>query len=159
MAKKFSGEGSVIIEEYVKGKEFVVEGLAVNNKFQNLTCGEYNHFNLPDVFSSALTIFPANVDESIIKKIECLNEQIITGFGLNNGRTHSEFIVDDDGEVYLIETAARGGGTFYFSDIVPLITGINSEEILMKIATNRITNLPKIEKATLFVVISHFIYQ
>ena len=40
---------------------------------------------------------------------------IFEGFGLKTGRTHGEFIVSD-GQCYLVEIGARGGGSFFSSD-------------------------------------------
>ena len=149
-AMSYSNEGSVLVEQYVRGKEFVIEGLVHNYKFQNLICGEYSHFNLPGVFSSAKTIFPPIEQDNLIKQIEELNRKIITGFGLNNGRTHSEFIVEKNGQIYLVETAARGGGVFISSDVVPLTTGIDSEKVLIEIATNKLKESPVITKQNIY---------
>lgn len=139
----YSRSGSILIEQYVNGPEFVVDGLVINYDFRNLICGEYNYFDIPDVFSSAYSIFPPQKNKSAINRIEELNRKIITGFGLKNGRTHSEFIMGEK-EIYLIETAARGGGVFISSDIVPLLTGINNEELLINIATNKIQDMPPV---------------
>ena len=73
------------------------------------------------------------------------NSQIIKLFGLKQGLTHSEFIVDNtDGEIYLIETAARGGGAFISSGIIPLASDVNSEKFLLSIALGECEQKPHI---------------
>ena len=54
---------------------------------------------------------------------------------------HGEYIIDGD-EVYLIEIAARGGGVYISSDIIPLMTGFNSTDFIIDIATQRVVNTP-----------------
>lgn len=149
-AMSFSMEKAVLIEQFIKGKEYVVEGVVLNYEYKNIICGEYHHFEIPGIFASAFTVFPVIGKESLVKRIQELNEKIITGFGLKNGRTHSEFIVTEEDEIYLIETAARGGGVFISSDIVPLITGFNSEDFLIGIATNNIKDISQIKKNEIF---------
>lgn len=39
-AIKYSRSGSVLVEEYIVGREFVVEGIAVNYEYENLCCGD-----------------------------------------------------------------------------------------------------------------------
>lgn len=136
-SQSFSTTGEVLVEEYVNGKEFVIDGLAVNYEFQNLVWGDPHYFDLPNVFSSALIKFPSTADTELIDRVKELNKKIITGFGLKQGRTHSEFIINED-NIYLIETAARGGGVFISSEIVSLLTGLNNEELLINMATGRL---------------------
>ena len=71
------------------------------------------------------------------------NTRIIKGFGLRQGITHSEFIMDGN-EIYLIETAARGGGVFISSDLIHLSCGLDTEKFLLDIATGQQHGLPEI---------------
>ena len=144
-AFSYSEVGLVLIEQFVTGREFVVEGLAYNYEFQNLICGDTHYFNIPDVFSATTRVFPSIADNELIKEVENLNKKIITGFGLKQGITHSEFIMDGN-DIYLIETAARGGGVFISSDLIPLSTGLNTEELLIGIATGTLQKAPVVTK-------------
>lgn len=142
--EKWSSNSKVIIERKANGREFVVEGLAFNYDFENLICGDSFPFSIEDSFSAKSRIFPSTVDKVICDRILDLNKKIIKGFGLKQGITHSEFIMNDD-EIYLIETAARGGGVFISSDIVSITTGLNTEEFLVNISTGHQKSLPKIK--------------
>lgn len=144
-AIEYSNDKTVLIEEFVTGREFVVEGIAFNYKFQNLICGDTHYFNIPDVFSATTRIFPSKADKELIKRVEELNGKIITGFGLKQGISHSEFIMSD-GDIYLIETAARGGGVFISSDLISLSTGLNTEKFLIDITTGTLKDFPRINK-------------
>jgi carbamoyl-phosphate synthase large subunit len=50
----------------------------------------------------------------------------------------------DGDEVYLMETAARGGGVFISSDLISLSTGLHVEDFLLDIATGKRTTLPEL---------------
>ncbi|WP_283153409.1 ATP-grasp domain-containing protein [Guptibacillus hwajinpoensis] len=144
-AYRYSKAKTVLIEEYISGDEFVVEGIAYNYEYQNLISGDTYYFDIPNVFSATKRIFPSKKNANLIQKVEDLNTKIIKGFGLKQGITHSEFILRGE-DVYLIETAARGGGVFISSDLIPLSTGLNTEKFLVGISTGKINELPEINK-------------
>ena len=127
----------------ITGREFVVEGIAVDYEFANACIGDTLYFDLPDAFAAKSRIFPTVVDDELRQRVLDLNTKIITGFGLKQGITHSEFIMDGD-EVYLIETAARGGGVFISSDLIHLSCGLDTEKFLLDIATGKQKGLPEI---------------
>ena len=141
----YSKQKEVLVEQVAHGREFVVEGLAMNGQFINLNVGDTYYFNIPDVFSANQRIFPTNANAALRKKVEEINEKIIKGFGLKQGISHSEFIMNGD-DVILIETAARGGGVFISSDLIPLCTGLHTEEFLLNIATGNINKMPEIKE-------------
>ncbi|MBC8590182.1 ATP-grasp domain-containing protein [Wansuia hejianensis] len=143
-AMDYSKSQSVLIEQYVTGREFVVEGLTYDYEFQNLICGDTHYFNIPDVFSATTRIFPSTADKDLVERVKDLNRKIVTGFGLKQGISHSEFIMDGD-EIYLIETAARGGGVFISSDLISLSTGLNTEKFLIEMATGTLKEVPEIK--------------
>ena len=143
-AEQFSRGESLLMEEYVKGEdELVIEGVALDGWSENLVCGDTHYFNLPDVFSARQRIFPSVKKRAIVEQALDLNKRIISGFGLTRGLTHGEYIISD-GQVYLIEIAARGGGVFISSDIIPLMTGFDTTSFIVDIATNQVVKRPAI---------------
>jgi len=144
-AKSCSKSGCVLIERYIVGREFVAEGMAVDHKFKNLICGDTLYFKSVKSFSANMRVFPTDVDTKTKERILERNKAIVEGFGLKQGITHSEFIMDEDGEIYLLETAARGGGVHISSDLISIKTGLNTEKFLLDIAMGNIKELPKTE--------------
>ena len=142
-AARWSSNHSVLIERFATGREFLVEGLAVDYEFRNLCIGDTLYFDLPDAFAAKSRIFPTVVDDDLRQRVLDLNTKIITGFGLKQGITHSEFIMDGD-DIYLIETAARGGGVFISSDLIHLSCGLDTEGFLLDIASGKQKGLPEI---------------
>ena len=142
-AARWSSNHNVLIERFATGREFVVEGLALDYAFRNLCIGDTLYFDLPDAFAAKSRIFPTVADDALRQRVLDLNTEIITGFGLRQGITHSEFIMDGD-DIYLIETAARGGGVFISSDLIHLSCGLDTEGFLLDIASGRQKGLPEI---------------
>lgn len=141
----YSSVGQVVLEKYASGREFVVEALSYNNKYKELILGDTIYFDNKEVFSAKRRVFPSEANKELVKKVSKLNEQIIKGFELKQGISHSEYIMDGN-ELYLIETAARGGGVFISSDLISLCTGLQTEEFLVKMALGELEQIPKIEK-------------
>lgn len=143
-AARWSSDHRVLIERYATGREFLVEGLAVDYEFRNACIGDTLYFDLPDAFAARSRIFPTVADDALTQRVLDLNTRIVTGFGLRQGITHSEFVMDGD-EIYLLETAARGGGVFISSDLIHLSCGLDTEKFLLDIATGEQKGLPEIK--------------
>ena len=135
-AKQFSTNGKVIVEKYITGGEVVIEAVTVGGEVKEQICGDTIYFDDKKTFSAKKRIFPSGCDEKIVKSSLEFNKKIIEAFGLNNGITHGEYILDGD-EVYLIEIAARGGGVFISSDLIHEETGLETEQFLIDIATGK----------------------
>ena len=142
-AARWSSNHNVLIERFATGREFLVEGLAVDYEFRNLCIGDTLYFDLPDAFAAKSRIFPTVADDPLRQRVLDLNTRIITGFGLKQGITHSEFIMDGY-DINLIETAARGGGVFISSDLIHLSCGLDTEGFLLDIASGKQKGLPEI---------------
>jgi biotin carboxylase len=61
------------------------------------------------------------------------HDRLVETMGLPFGITHTEYMYSN-GKFYLIEIAARGGGTKISSDIVPAISGVQTNELLISMA-------------------------
>ena len=95
-SKSESSTGQVVIEKYAEGREFVVEAMSLNYEYQELILGDTIYFDIENAFAAKNRIFPSNASEEICKKVSLLNERIIKGFGLKQGISHSEYVMDGD---------------------------------------------------------------
>jgi len=142
----FSPTGQAIIEEYIHGREFEVDSIVVNYEEKTLMYADTDLYGIPNVFASKTRLYPSVADQESINKLLDLNHRTITGFGLKQGLTHSEYIQDEEtGEIYLIEAAARGGGSYISSHIAELQTGVNTSEFLIDLALGKINKMPGFE--------------
>lgn len=150
-SRKFSSNGLVIAEKLVSGKEFFVEGMAYDGKFRNLIIGDTHYFDIENAYAAESRRTPSTQDATLVDRVLKRNQEIIEAFGLNQGISHSEFIVDEDeDEIYLLETAARGGGVYISSDMISARTGINVEKFLVDIALGLLIEVPEIRETNIY---------
>lgn len=120
-------EKAVLLEQYIEGKEFTVDGIKTESGYYVTAISKKNHFDYNS--SIARELLFSNYDENYdYNALRQLNTEMVLKMELPFGLTHAEYKFMN-GEYYLIEIAARGGGTRISSDIVPIMSGINSNEI------------------------------
>ena len=147
-AMEYSPARQVIIEQYITGREFEVDSILVNGYEKTLMYADTDLYNIPNVFASKTRLYPSVAEKNTIEKLLKLNHDIVTEFGLSQGFTHNEYIQDSEtGEIYLIEAAAKGGGSFISSHIGQLQTGLNTSEFIVKLALGEVREMPDFETA------------
>jgi len=129
-AEKYSSSSSVIIEEYINGEEFTVDGIMLNGEYHTLAISKKKHYEHNAQIASDL-FFSWNDEKYDYEELEKVNKQHIVEAKLPFGLTHSEYKYFQ-GKYYLIEMAARGGGTLISSDIAPFMSGVNGPKTLLK---------------------------
>lgn len=133
-AIEYSRSQNVIIESFIPGKEYSVETYTQNNKTtiinitEKLCIGEDKGFFVEDTH-----IEPARITLTDKEKIETEVYKAINALGIDNCPTHTEIKLNDNG-AYIIEMACRLGGDYITSDLVPLSTGIDMLENLIRIS-------------------------
>lgn len=114
----------LLAEAFVEGSEisvetFVHDGVPI---FHNIT--EYLH-------QWKKSILPASLESELTKKILEINDQVISGFDVQNGMTHSEFYITKNGPVFG-EMAVRPPGGYYM-DLIELAYGFNPWKTYLEI--------------------------
>ena len=138
--------GEVIIERFIEGDEFEVDSIAAGGHSKTLMYADLESFDIPNVFASTTRLYPSVAEPETVEKLLNLNQKIMDSFGLKVGLSHSEYMrASKTGEIYLIEAAARGGGTYISSHIAQLQSGLNTAEFLVKTALGEITEVPEFE--------------
>jgi biotin carboxylase len=132
---KYTKKNNVLIEEFIEGKEYSVEGIHYN--------GESHVIQITEKIT---TKFPYNVELGHIQPAELSNEnkcaiqqllnKIAKALAFDNCASHTELKINSKG-IKVIETSPRLGGDFISSTLVPLSTGINMENILVDISIGK----------------------
>lgn len=131
---EFSDGLSIIAEEYILGDEYTVEGYKSLEKHYNLSYSIKQHYlNNPSVASRLQYIDKLSEDEK--HSLFDQNDTLVKAMNLPFGITHAEYKYRD-GTFYLIEIAARGGGTHISSKIVPFTSGIDVNDFLISDAVD-----------------------
>lgn len=123
---------SAIVEEFFEGMEVVCEGFIDNGKYYLLQLADRRYFDLKGVLIPSQTIFPSNLDKEIERRIvgyeQALSYYTKPAFAI----THSEYLVNEAiGDVRIVESALRGGGVYISSDLIPMATGIDINDVLL----------------------------
>lgn len=137
-AVQFSDGLSLIVEEYIGGDEYTIEGYKTVDTHNNLTYSLKKHYeNNPSVASRLQYI--DNLDDRERELLYTQNDRLVKALGLPFGITHAEYKYFN-GSFYLIEIAARGGGTHISSKIVPFVSGVDINSLLIGDALNSSKN-------------------
>lgn len=146
--KADGGEQHVLIEQYVSGKEYAVEGVVLEGGFH-----AYTIFEKPDpldgpYFEETIYLTPARIGEADKRVIVEAVREAVLALGLTHGPVHAEVRVNDDG-VWLIELAARPiggkcGRVLRFADAGAEVT---LEELNLRLTLDRDAVIPVRETA------------
>lgn len=131
-ALRFSRDGTVLAEEFIDGPEITVEGLMGHGGHHSLAVSIKEHYEHNTMVARRL-LYAWEFPEFDVETLLAEHDRFISATGLSFGITHSEYRVRD-GVFYLIEAAARGGGTKVSSHIIPLMSGIDANGALLRMA-------------------------
>lgn len=114
----------VIIEEFIEGPEYVVEMFAWEGEIVALNCGYKGQPQGP-YFEETVYLCPADNEVSLTDAIQKTAVRGMQALGLLNGPGHCELRLSKDGTPYILEIAARIGGSGCAHFNVEASTGID----------------------------------
>lgn len=143
----YSKSGDVVVEEFMSGQEVSVETLSVK--------GECHVIQITDKLTTGAPHYvemghsqPTMLSGEIVKQICEVAKAANKAIGIQNGPSHTEIIVTNEGPK-IVELGARLGGDNITTHLVPLSTGVNMVECCIKIALGEEPDLThKYEKAS-----------
>ena len=118
----FSGEA--IVEEFIEGEEFSCEGISFEGRHRLLQVTKKYTTEAPSYIERG-HLESAALTEKYLEMVKPTVFRALDALHIRNGASHTEVRVRPDGEVCLIEAAARMGGDCIGSDLVPLTTGLD----------------------------------
>ncbi len=146
-SKGNSRNGTVMVEEFMTGAEVSVEAVTVNGKTTIVTITD-KFITPPPYFVELAHSEPSRLSEEIQAQIRGVALQAVKAIGLKNGPSHTEIKVTPDGPK-IVELAARLGGDFITSRLVPLSTGVDMVGASVRLATGAEVDLePKWKKGS-----------
>nr|WP_315023248.1 ATP-grasp domain-containing protein [uncultured Aminipila sp.] len=108
--------GKYLVETYIEGEEYYCDSVVQNGEVIACTISKYLH-NLINTIDNQKPVggivYPLSKDrDPIIRKLKAMNYDVIAAIGIDNSVCHLEAFVNDRGEIFFGEIAARvGGGT------------------------------------------------
>ena len=141
-ALEYSKLDSVLVEEFIEGPEYSIEGLHHDGKSEVIQFTEKKTTEFP--YNVELGhIQPANISEENQQKIREIVAKIGSALHFENCPSHTELKINERG-IFVIETSPRLGGDYITSTLTPLSTGVNLEDELLKISLGETINpVPK----------------
>ncbi|WP_303005515.1 ATP-grasp domain-containing protein [Bacteroides congonensis] len=139
---------TVLVEEFIEGREFSIESLHYNNKSEVIQFTEKKTTEFPYNVELGHKQ-PANLTDDQRWQISVIIDKIAECMQFENCPSHTELKINDHG-IFVIETSPRLGGDYITSILTPLSTGINLEDQLLHIALGESvdTKTGRVEKAS-----------
>src|SRR5262249_38756181 len=146
-----------LLEQFVSGDLFHVDSLVADGR---VIFAEVNAYVRPllDVYHGGGVYMTRTVprDRPEVAALRTANEQVLTGFGLGRGASHTEFLrAHADGAIYMVETSARVGGS-NTAEMVEAASGVNlwEEWAALEARADDLPNLPPQRERYAGVVVS-----
>ena len=120
---------AIICERYLSGAEFSVDGIKMPDGHVSLAISEKTQFAYNKNLDEKLyfSYYNDKYDYDLLRRI---NDDFVNNSQLPFGFTHAEYRYEN-GQFYLLEIGARGGGNLISSHIVPAMTGVENYSILI----------------------------
>jgi len=122
-SQSFSNDSTLLVEEYLQGYEVSVEAFTVDGETEILAITDKVVSN-PPYFVELGHSIQSQLDDETKKDIIHIVKRTIAAVNIRNGPSHTELKITKEGPK-VIEIAARLGGDFITSKLVPLSTGID----------------------------------
>ena len=132
---------TAILEQFFTGKEVPVEGYVADGVYYPLMIGDQLDFELNGLMIPAQRKYPSAAPAEVQQKIYDCERKLAHALGVSFAITHSEYLYNEKGEICIIESALRGGGVYISSHLIPLATGIDVNDLLLRQALGEQVNV------------------
>ena len=140
-----SPTGYAVVEEFFQGREVVCEGFINEGKYYLLQFADRRYFDLPGVLIPSQTIFPSTIDQQFKDRIVAYETELAAYAKSAFAIVHSEYLINEtSGEIRVVESALRGGGVYISSDLIPMATGIDINDVLLSKALGEDVDVEKV---------------
>jgi carbamoyl-phosphate synthase large subunit len=139
--RSYSSDGSIIVEEFIEGKEYSIESISYKGQTHIIQYTEKIITEYPFTVEMG-HIQPAELDDKQKADIDEIVKKAIEALELDNCAAHTELMMTKTGPK-IIEIGARLGGDYISSYLTLYSTGISMDAAVADIAMG---NIPVIAK-------------
>ena len=132
---KAATDSPILIERFIEGSEVSVESISFHGKHYVIQITDKVTSGAPH-FVELAHHQPSQLSQPIKQKITQATIAILDALNFQNGASHVELKVTEQGEVFLIEVNARGGGDHISNKLVMLSTGYDYVKAMIHVALN-----------------------
>ena len=144
VAQDYSFKHQAMVEQFIEGREISVEFISYQGKHYPLQITDKVTTGAPH-FVELEHHQPADLTAAQYDEIYAITKRALTALGVTNGASHSEYRINENGKIYVMEIGARMGGDFIGSDLVQLSTGYDFLRGVIEVALGSFTE-PKIRE-------------
>ena len=128
-----------VAEPFVNGREYGVESF-VNNGDIYILAVMQKDMTKPPYYAELGHAIPSDLPLALEQKVrECVRKALVA-MNVNHGSVNMDLLITDSGNVHIIDIGARMGGNLIGSHIIPLGTGIDYIDNMIKAAVGDKTN-------------------
>jgi len=131
-ALEHSRRGTVLVEEFMPGVEISCEAFVYRGEVCILGLSDKVRTRPPYLLDTTV-LFPSDHPKAVQERACAVARRAIRATGIDMATVHMELMVND-GDVKVVELAARGAGFRVFTDIVPWVTGVDTVEQLIRLS-------------------------
>lgn len=137
-----SFEKYAIVEEVIYGDEYSCECISYNGKHHFLAITKKYTTGFPKCIETG-HIQPCDLSEEQQEMVKNIVFKGLDSLNIKNGASHTEFKIDENNNIKIIEIGARMGGDCIGSDLVKISTGYDFVKLVIEVALG---NEPCLEK-------------
>ncbi len=115
----------VLVEDFIQGRHITIDGYcfpkAGHRSLALATKGMIGGRRQVAVD----IIYPGELPDALHRRACATNDEVVNKLAVRFGMTHAEYMINDLGQIHLIEIANRGGGVYTSAKIVPAASGLD----------------------------------
>jgi|GEM_PF-175381 len=131
-AFRYSRSGRIIVEEYIEGSEFSIEGLIFDGKLY-VTALADRHIFFPPYFIEMGHTIPSDCSRTLACEVISAFERGVHALGLTDGAVKGDILVRN-GKAFVGEIAARLSGGYMSGWTVPYSSGLDITSAALMLA-------------------------
>ena len=139
-ALQYSRSGRAIVEEYIEGSEFSIEGLIFGGRLY-ITALADRHIFFPPYFIEMGHTIPSECTQDIADEVISVFERGVHALGLTDGAVKGDILVRN-GKAFVGEIAARLSGGYMSGWTVPYSCGLDITAAALTLALGGSPRLP-----------------
>ena len=128
-----SFEKKALVEEYVEGQEYSVEGISYQGEHHILAVTQKYTTGSPHFIETG-HMEPAPIDHDLFQHVCNVVKHALNSLEIKNGASHTEIKIDENRKISIIEIGSRMGGDCIGSDLVLYSTGIDYLRAVIQVA-------------------------
>ncbi len=138
LQKHQEDDDSILVEEFLTGREFTILGMVVRGEFRPILITEKERSSRPPLYAELAHKYPAWLEPEKESEMVDMMQKIATEMEIHSAPLLGEFILGNSRRVkqdrlYLVEAAPEVGGEFLADVMVPALKQVNYFQELIKL--------------------------